>query len=349
MNMLIGVLLKLVIIAFVWLLSVTSAHANSPQQIAAKAFRSTVILVMQDGNGQAISLGSGFFVRDGEIATNYHVIRGASRGYARLIGQKHQLPIEGFTAIDERRDLVLLKVPSGRWPTLEIGNSDSVQVGESIYAVGNPQGLEGTFSQGIVSGIRSSQDGSLIQITAPISPGSSGGPVLNQSGSVIGVAVSTFKSGQNLNFAIASSHLRALANTSGSARSLSSITSPTPPVSIVSDLGGRASDGVVGLSLEWTHPACSNCGGYYTLSIKNQLDRPIKNVLGNVIFFDDKAQPIEVDTIRFTGVIPAGLARRTGSRVDQSVQSLNYRYNILNGTENRNKIEIRILDFQFAD
>ena len=65
-----------------------SAHAQTAQQIAKKAFVSTVLLVMEDANGQPLSLGSGFFVRDKEIASNLHVIEGTARGYAKLVGQK---------------------------------------------------------------------------------------------------------------------------------------------------------------------------------------------------------------------------------------------------------------------
>jgi len=165
------------------------AIAQTAQEIAKKAFASTVLLVMEDANGQPLSLGSGFFVRDGEIASNLHVVEGAARGYAKLVGQKTKYDIEGVTAVDPERDLVVLKTSAARLQTLTLGHSDAVQVGETVYAVGNPQGLEGTFSQGIVSSIRAVGTNKLLQITAPISPGSSGGPVLSVRGEVIGVSV----------------------------------------------------------------------------------------------------------------------------------------------------------------
>jgi len=82
--------------------------------------------------------------------------------------------------------------------------------GDEIYVIGNPEGLEGTFSKGVISGIRSIDGRSYFQITAPISPGSSGGPVLNASGEVIGVAVASWRTGQNLNFAIPVFYVRSL-------------------------------------------------------------------------------------------------------------------------------------------
>ena len=92
------------------LCGIPGANAQTPQQIAKKAFGSTVLLVMEDANGQPISLGSGFFVRNGQIATNLHVVEGAARGYGKLVGQKTKYDIEGITAIDPQRDLVILKV-----------------------------------------------------------------------------------------------------------------------------------------------------------------------------------------------------------------------------------------------
>ena len=200
---------------------VTVATAQTPQQIAQKAFRSTVLLVMEDANGQPLSLGSGFFVGKGQIATNLHVVEGAARGYAKLVGQKRKFNIEGYTAIDERRDLIILKVTAFGSQLISLGNSDLAQVGETVYAMGNPRGLEGTFSDGIISSIRPVGNDKLIQITAPLSPGSSGGPVLNRRGEVIGVSVLTIRDGQNLNFAIPSNYLKNLLTKVGYAKSLS--------------------------------------------------------------------------------------------------------------------------------
>ena len=135
------------------LLGAGVVQAQSIQEIAKDAFKSTVLLVMEDVNGQPLSLGSGFVVGDGEIASNLHVVEGAASGYAKLVGQKAKFEIEGITAVDPERDLVVLKISGDRAPALTFGSSDAVQVGETVYAVGNPQGLEGTFSQGIISSI----------------------------------------------------------------------------------------------------------------------------------------------------------------------------------------------------
>src|SRR5262249_34075513 len=147
-------------------------------------------------------------------------IEGTTRGYAKLVNDNKKYEIEGITAIDPSHDLVLLKITAPQTSLLSLSNSDEVQVGDAVYAVGSPRGLEATFSQGIVSSIRETEAGKLLQITAPISPGSSGGPVVNSKGDVVGVSVATIRGGQNLNFAIPSNYLKSLSATSGPVKPL---------------------------------------------------------------------------------------------------------------------------------
>ena len=227
------------------------ANAQTPQQIAQKVFASTVLLVMEDTNGQPLGLGSGFFVKPNQVATNLHVVEGAARGYAKLVDQRTKHDIEGITAIDAKRDLVILKVSALGAPAVSLGDSDTVLVGETVYAVGNPHGLEGTFSQGIISSVRTVGEDKLLQLTAPISPGSSGGPVLNGQGKVIGVSVATFRGGQNLNFAIPSNYLAALAAQIGEPKPISNSTPTKSQRSILTGLGGRSVQGVMGDRLTW--------------------------------------------------------------------------------------------------
>ncbi len=317
-----------------------TAHAQTAQEIAKKAFRSTVLLVMEDANGQPLSLGSGFFVRDGEIASNLHVVESAARGYAKLIGKKTKYDIEGITAVDPERDLVVLKISVARSEALPLGNSDAVQVGESVYAVGNPQGLEGTFSQGIVSSIREVGTDKLLQITAPISPGSSGGPVLNAKGEVIGVSVATFRGGQNLNFAIPSNYLKALLPKGGPAKPLIQAKRADAQRSILADLGGRSSEGVVGGQFRWNLPG-NQFSGSYSFSFRNQLRESVKKVYCLLIFRDAQGDPLDVDVVRFNGVIPAGLAKRVTNGVHESIGVLT--------KWRESAVEFRILDFEIVN
>ncbi len=217
-------LLQLPLIIFVTiLLCRTTSNAQTVPQIVEKALAATVSLEIHDGNGALLGRGSGFFVRHNLIATNYHVIEGATRGTAKLVGKYKTYTIAGFTAVDKTNDLALLQVTVYGVKPLPLGDSDTVRIGETIYVAGNPIGLEGTVSDGIISGRRDRYTKERLQMTAPISPGSSGGPVLNDKGKVIGVSVSGYHGVgvQNLNFAIPSNYLKALLNRSGIAKPFS--------------------------------------------------------------------------------------------------------------------------------
>jgi len=322
-----------------------TVHSQTVQQIAKKAFGSTVLLVMEDTNGQPLSLGSGFFVGNGLIASNLHVVEGAARGYAKLVGQKRKFDIEGIAAVDPKRDLVLLKISGSASPTLVLGNSETTQVGERVYAVGNPLGLEGTFSQGIVSSIRKVGADKLLQITAPISPGSSGGPVLNGKGEVIGVSVATYRGGQNLNFAIPSNYLSTLISKAGPTKPLVQAKSAKVQGSILADLGGRSSEGIVGGQLIWAFKSLQ--AGNYSFTLRNKLRVDVKKVYCLVIFYDENSNPVDVDVVQYQNIIPAGLAKRVSSIVDGSVQKLTTSPG--SASPRTKSVEFRILNFELVN
>lgn len=190
----------------------TTKHGISPQQIAQTSQKSTVHLLIGDKQGNLFGSGSGFFVRPGYVATNYHVIEKATWIYIKGIGQEKMYVVEGIVATDKSHDLAILKAAEINAPALHLGNSDTVQTGDTVYVVGNPKGYEGTFSKGIVSAIRAEGANTWIQIDASISPGSSGGAVLNSKGEVIGVATAGLpnKDAQNLNFVVPSNYLKTL-------------------------------------------------------------------------------------------------------------------------------------------
>ena len=213
-------LLRIIPVIVLIFCTISRVSAQTAPQIAEKALAATVYLEMQDSNGLPLGFGSGFFVRDNLIATNYHVIEGAARGTAKLVGQFSTYTIEGVTATDKTNDLALLKVTVSGIKPLPLGNSSDVKIGETVYVAGNPHGLEGTFSDGIISSRRDPYIKERLQMTAPISPGSSGGPVLNSKGEVIGISFMTLVGGQNLNFAIPSRYLTELLTESKPAKPL---------------------------------------------------------------------------------------------------------------------------------
>jgi len=173
---------------------------------------STVIIFTYDDKGEFLKLGSGFFVsQNGDVITNYHVIQGASSAEVKTADEK-TYPITFIVAGDEQNDIIRLSVNIPSQYVYPLSLSKAIpEVGERIIVYGSPLGWENTVSDGIVSAIRDIPDyGRVIQITAPISPGSSGSPVLNMQGEVIGVATFQSIEGQNLNFAIPSEKITSL-------------------------------------------------------------------------------------------------------------------------------------------
>ncbi len=265
---------------------------------------------------------------------------------AKLVGQKTKYDLEGITAVDSRRDLVVLKVAVDDSPVLPLGDSDAVQVGEAVYAVGNPQGLEGTFSEGIVSSIREVGTDRLLQITAPISPGSSGGPVLNGKGEVIGVSVGIFKGGQNLNFAIPVKYLELLLERSSILRPLAEERQRRSERSVLSFLGEDNLRGVVATQFLWEIPYYISSSGYFSLTLRNQLNEPVKNIHLLIVFYDWSNDPLDVSFVNYRGLIPAGLAKRVSGKTEDSVQAFTTRKG---GAKPSTKLEFRILGFEIAD
>ncbi len=169
---------------------------------------SSVAIETFDAKGNALSRGSGFFIAPDRIVTNRHVIEKSSRVEVHLMDGK-KFVVKGVLAVDGEGDLALLQVDVPRAFAIPLPIVRTVpQEGESIVVVGNPFGLEGSVSNGIVSAVREiSGYGKIIQITAPISPGSSGSPVVNMYGQVIGIATLQAAEGQSLNFAVPSERI----------------------------------------------------------------------------------------------------------------------------------------------
>ena len=211
----------------------TVATALTPQEIGRISRGSTVLLEINDAKGNR-STGSGFVIHDDKIATNYHVVEDMLSGTARLAEKAKKYRVK-ILVVDKMRDLAIVTATGIDAPALPLGNSDTVQQGDTVYVMGNPRGLVATLSPGIISAIRPTgtyltpldwhAPCKLLQMTAPTSKGSSGGPVLNESGEVIGIVFGgvpsvlepdlTVTTPENLNFAIAVNYLKQLAKGEG--------------------------------------------------------------------------------------------------------------------------------------
>src|SRR5688500_10265140 len=201
----------------IWLLLIllTAAVPATAQDILPELVRrikpSAVAIETFDARGEKRSRGSGFFIDTDRVVTNRHVLEGAVRAEVHSsTGTRY--PVKGVLAVDAEGDIAILLVeaPPNSVRPLPLDRT-SPQEGESVVVIGNPFGLEGSVTNGIVSAVRDIPTfGRIIQITAPISPGSSGSPVVNMQGQVIGVATLQITGGQSVNFAIPSERISQL-------------------------------------------------------------------------------------------------------------------------------------------
>ena len=166
--------------------------------------QSVVVIITYNEEGEILGQGTGFFIStEGDVITNIHVLGGAYRADVKTAEGKIY-PVKNILAENREADLIRVSLDISHKDVHPLPVSASMpEVGEHVVVIGNPLGLEQTASDGIVSAVREIPSfGKIIQITAPVSPGSSGSPVLNIKGEVIGVATFQIIEGQNLNFVI---------------------------------------------------------------------------------------------------------------------------------------------------
>lgn len=208
-------------------------QAAAPVTTAADLYKqaspSVVLIETYDSKGEVSARGSGFLVSaEGAILTNYHVIAHTKQATVRLANEDAYDTVM-VLEIDKRKDIALIKIKGFGLPYLKLGRSQNVEVGETVYSLSNPLGVfQNTLSEGIVSGIRPADGYKYFQISAPISHGSSGGPIFNSKGEVIGIAVATIEEGQNLNFAVPIDYARGMVTDMGSPKPLAAIYEPEP-------------------------------------------------------------------------------------------------------------------------
>jgi tetratricopeptide (TPR) repeat protein len=213
--------LQLILILFLVCASNVAAQDLLPELVR-RIKPSAVAIETFDVRGEKLTRGSGFFIDNDRVVTNRHVIENAHRAEVHLFNG-NTYPVKGVVAVDAEGDIAVLRVdaPPNQVRPLSLDRT-SPQEGESVVVIGNPLGLEGSVTNGIVSAVRDIPTfGRIIQITAPISPGSSGSPVVNMQGQVIGVATLQITGGQSINFAIPSERISQLQ--SGAAVSLSDL------------------------------------------------------------------------------------------------------------------------------
>lgn len=201
------------ILAFVGLLTVGAglwgafsaegpAESLSVEDIVRMATPSVVTIKLFDGDGKQLGTGSGFVVSaNGLIVTNHHVIDPASKADA-VFANGDVLSVEGVVHEDRVKDLAIIRVRAVELRPLSLATTEDVHPGATAIALGSPLGLQLSVSTGIVSGVRADEGRRVIQHSAAISPGSSGSPLLDESGNVVGVNTFIVNGGDSLAFAV---------------------------------------------------------------------------------------------------------------------------------------------------
>src|SRR3989449_2564113 len=196
-------------------------QALSGDQVVDRVSPAAVSILVGKGDGQVAGVASGVIVRsDGVILTANHVVKGMREVQVRVKSGEIYDQVE-LIASDERRDVAALRIPATGLPVLPIGNSASAASGAVVFVVSNAVGLPWTASSGILSATRMADDvpgaGSgyrILQFTAPLAPGSSGGVLVDAEARILGIVVGSFSVGQNINFAVPIESVAGLANAS---------------------------------------------------------------------------------------------------------------------------------------
>lgn len=182
----------------------SSLHAQSP---ITRALSST--LVVRDGTNR---LGSGFFIGEQRAVTNIHVLAGMSDPEF-ILSSGRRARLLSILGYNEAADIAIVEIDEKANRPLQLANSTSIVVGQKVFALGAPAGLEFSITSGIVSAIRTdvvAPGSKVIQTDAAINPGNSGGPLINEAGSVVGVVSSKLAGASNLGFASHVDHLKSL-------------------------------------------------------------------------------------------------------------------------------------------
>ena len=201
---------RLAVVVLLLFLPAASAAALQATEIFKLAVSSVVVLEFSDDNWRNSASGTGFVVAPNVVATSYHLIEDLvprnTVGRALLPNSKAYVAVTVLLS-DPTHDLMIVGFNTSNAPSLKLIDPGRLEIGSRVYALGNPEGLSWTITDGLYSGPRVFGGVTKLQISAPVSHGSSGGPILNEQGEVVGVLQGSITEAQNLNFAVSSAHL----------------------------------------------------------------------------------------------------------------------------------------------
>ena len=337
--------IRLIILLFYLSVNTVVSFAQYNRPIApGTAGKSTVLLLMRDEYDNPLPMGNGIVVDKNHIVTNFHIIKNSSSGVAVANGNYRRYKVKGLVNKDEKHDLAVLYVEDIEIPPVPFLDSVLTEPGDPVYAISNPKGLGTVTEPGIINGVinfkglyGATKRDSMIQITATVQPVGNGGPVVDKTGNLIGIAVSIDKKGIPFNFIIPGGYVQNLLKKSPPKTISFAKTKSSKKSLLSSDWSKSLREAVIGTSFKFD--ANPNTGFYY-FSIQNNLDKTVKNVKCLVIFYNSTGFPIETEAISITRNVLPKLAIRTeefGRPRRTEVRDLTY------------WTEIRILGFEIAD
>ena len=284
-----------------------------------------VLLMTYDNSYIPVSQGSGFFINKNTLVTNYHVIEGSHSVELKLIGEDDFIRGAKIISASKKHDIAIIETKED-YSFFEIDSLNTESIGSKIYTIGNPRGLEGTISEGIISAKRK-KDYDLIQITAPISPGNSGGPLINEKGDVIGVSTFTMLNSQNINFAVPIKYINEV----------------TKYVKTVKTKKNKKLKDKKAISLS---KFMKNGPEFYEFpTFKNHTSSFIKSITGIIIYKDLNGEIIDYRTINVSVSIPPKLSKRL--KLNSFDQDQNYKYYNSRGySYPKFKVEFRLLSYE---
>jgi len=333
-------IIPLLLVAFAssHLACAVSAEPSIDAKTLFRANKESVVLIMSfDKNNQPLAIGSGFFVDDGRIViTNYHVVEGAAVIKIKMCSGP-VVSIVNAVGVDVRHDLVALEVPLQGKPLLLAKRKP--EVGEDIIVIGNPKGLEGTLSTGIISGLRDEDGSTYYQITAPISPGSSGGPIIDANGEVLGVSTFQITGGQNLNFAMPFSYVLGMISSQ-----------KKRPVGLITGTKHQTTRKSTAEMVKVVEPFIDGFDGVIEASIVNYTNSTIRDIRLIAVFYPASGgrDPVYYMVIQVEDVIPPNLVTRF-EKEDKVLEWHGQNTANLQGSKGVWICQFRILDYEIVE
>ncbi len=254
-----------------------SDSGKSAEEIYALRSPSIALISVFSPSGVQVAIGSGVMIEPQVLITNCHVVRSGVQ-YRAKIG-KEVLPATVIMA-DEEFDLCRLGVPGSSAPPVVLGSTDSLRTGQKVFAIGAPQGLDLTISDGIISSLRTLASGRVIQTTAPISPGSSGGGLFDDAGKLVGIMTFQHKLGQNLNFAVPADWINTMSSRRASNQGVGALT--------MSSIENQSQPSPASASL-WGSWACMNVQTGFSMEVSFSRNTQVSGSINGKRFYGNYA------------------------------------------------------------